>query len=37
LASFSGQTTNSYLNIGGSAPARVPTWMHYSNGQLIVN
>ena len=37
LASFSGQYVNSTLAISGSAPARVPTWMHYSNGQLIVN
>ena len=37
LASFSGQVVNSTLALGGSAPARVPTWMRYSNGVLIVN
>ncbi len=37
LASFSGQYVNSTLAISGSAPARVPNWMRYSNGQLIVN
>jgi uncharacterized protein YjbI with pentapeptide repeats len=37
LASFSGQYVNSTLAISGSAPARVPNWMRYSNGVLIIN